>query len=169
MFFNGAGNEIRTRYLHLGKVALCQMSYARTSLTGGRFRLRPHFAVECGQILHLCRTLLYQIEPASPGFDLRRTRRTRGNGGNEEKRWKRGETWETGGCCTALRPSFLSRRSPAERVRREMRSESRRCMLCTYSAEFVRSRNRKGRSDVVVPRVGVEPTTRGFSVRCSTN
>ena len=25
----GAGNEIRTRYLHLGKVALCQMSYAR--------------------------------------------------------------------------------------------------------------------------------------------
>ncbi len=26
---NGAGNEIRTRYLHLGKVALCQMSYAR--------------------------------------------------------------------------------------------------------------------------------------------
>ena len=28
---NGAGNEIRTRYLHLGKVALCQMSYARIS------------------------------------------------------------------------------------------------------------------------------------------
>ena len=27
----GAGNEIRTRYLHLGKVALCQMSYARIS------------------------------------------------------------------------------------------------------------------------------------------
>ena len=27
--FFGAGNEIRTRYLHLGKVALCQMSYAR--------------------------------------------------------------------------------------------------------------------------------------------
>ena len=26
---DGAGNEIRTRYLHLGKVALCQMSYAR--------------------------------------------------------------------------------------------------------------------------------------------
>ena len=25
----GAGDEIRTRYLHLGKVALCQMSYAR--------------------------------------------------------------------------------------------------------------------------------------------
>ncbi len=31
----GAGNEIRTRYLHLGKVALCQMSYAR------RWCLRP--------------------------------------------------------------------------------------------------------------------------------
>ena len=26
---NGAGNEARTRYLHLGKVALYQMSYAR--------------------------------------------------------------------------------------------------------------------------------------------
>ena len=25
----GAGNEARTRYLHLGKVALYQMSYAR--------------------------------------------------------------------------------------------------------------------------------------------
>ena len=30
---NGAGNEIRTRYLHLGKVALCQMSYARIFYT----------------------------------------------------------------------------------------------------------------------------------------
>ncbi len=28
---DGAGDEIRTRYLHLGKVALCQMSYARRS------------------------------------------------------------------------------------------------------------------------------------------
>ena len=27
--FHGAGNEARTRYLHLGKVALYQMSYAR--------------------------------------------------------------------------------------------------------------------------------------------
>ena len=27
--FYGAGNEARTRYLHLGKVALYQMSYAR--------------------------------------------------------------------------------------------------------------------------------------------
>ena len=26
---NGAGNEARTRYLHLGKVALYRMSYAR--------------------------------------------------------------------------------------------------------------------------------------------
>ncbi len=29
----GAGNEARTRYLHLGKVALYQMSYARRSMT----------------------------------------------------------------------------------------------------------------------------------------
>ena len=28
-FFLGAGDEARTRYLHLGKVALYQMSYAR--------------------------------------------------------------------------------------------------------------------------------------------
>ena len=28
-FIFGAGNEARTRYLHLGKVALYQMSYAR--------------------------------------------------------------------------------------------------------------------------------------------
>ena len=29
--FYGAGNEARTRYLHLGKVALYRMSYARIS------------------------------------------------------------------------------------------------------------------------------------------
>ena len=29
LFFFGAGNEARTRYLHLGKVALYQMSYIR--------------------------------------------------------------------------------------------------------------------------------------------
>ena len=29
VFSFGAGNEARTRYLHLGKVALYQMSYAR--------------------------------------------------------------------------------------------------------------------------------------------
>ena len=29
LFLCGAGNEARTRYLHLGKVALYQMSYAR--------------------------------------------------------------------------------------------------------------------------------------------
>ena len=29
LFRSGAGNEARTRYLHLGKVALYQMSYAR--------------------------------------------------------------------------------------------------------------------------------------------
>ena len=30
----GAGNEARTRYLHLGKVALYRMSYARIPLLG---------------------------------------------------------------------------------------------------------------------------------------
>ena len=33
----GAGNEARTRYLHLGKVALYLMSYARIS--GGATRI----------------------------------------------------------------------------------------------------------------------------------
>ena len=28
-FFHGAGDEARTRYLHLGKVALYRMSYTR--------------------------------------------------------------------------------------------------------------------------------------------
>ena len=32
-FICGAGDEARTRYLHLGKVALYQMSYARGTLT----------------------------------------------------------------------------------------------------------------------------------------
>ena len=31
---NGAGNEARTRYLNLGKVALYQMSYSRTNIYG---------------------------------------------------------------------------------------------------------------------------------------
>ena len=31
--FSGAGDEARTRYLHLGKVALYQMSYAREQKT----------------------------------------------------------------------------------------------------------------------------------------
>ncbi len=30
LLFFGAGDEARTRYLHLGKVALYRMSYART-------------------------------------------------------------------------------------------------------------------------------------------
>ena len=36
--FFGAGNEARTRYLHLGKVALYQMSYARAFGASGRSR-----------------------------------------------------------------------------------------------------------------------------------
>ncbi len=44
---DGAGNEARTRYLHLGKVALYQMSYARidklhTQLPTLYSRLRRH-------------------------------------------------------------------------------------------------------------------------------
>ena len=32
VFFIGAGDEARTRYLHLGKVALYRMSYTRSEL-----------------------------------------------------------------------------------------------------------------------------------------
>ena len=32
VFLFGAGDEARTRYLHLGKVALYQMSYARGTM-----------------------------------------------------------------------------------------------------------------------------------------
>ena len=35
---NGAADEARTRYLHLGKVALYQMSYGRTHGASGRNR-----------------------------------------------------------------------------------------------------------------------------------
>ena len=35
---NGANDEARTRYLHLGKVALYQMSYIRISGASGRNR-----------------------------------------------------------------------------------------------------------------------------------
>ena len=56
---NGAGNEIRTRYLHLGKVALCQMSYARIMATEkglepspsgvtGRRSNRLNYSAGCG-------------------------------------------------------------------------------------------------------------------------
>ena len=54
----GAGDEIRTRYLHLGKVALCQMSYARRDdcdytihVRRGQLhyvqRRRSHFLTKC--------------------------------------------------------------------------------------------------------------------------
>ena len=36
--FSGAGDEARTRYLHLGKVALYRMSYIRTVGASGRNR-----------------------------------------------------------------------------------------------------------------------------------
>ena len=38
VFLFGAGDEARTRYLHLGKVALYRMSYIRTVGASGRNR-----------------------------------------------------------------------------------------------------------------------------------
>ena len=37
LLLNGAADEARTRYLHLGKVALYQMSYGRTNKASGLF------------------------------------------------------------------------------------------------------------------------------------
>ncbi len=40
LLFSGAGDEARTRYLHLGKVALYRMSYTRIC--------RSHYSNSCG-------------------------------------------------------------------------------------------------------------------------
>ena len=45
LFFCGAGDEARTRYLHLGKVALYQMSYAR-ELRSGCCAMVPPVGIE---------------------------------------------------------------------------------------------------------------------------
>ena len=42
-FFFGASDEARTRYLHLGKVALYQMSYTRISRM---YNTTPHLACQ---------------------------------------------------------------------------------------------------------------------------
>ena len=44
---NGAGYEARTRYLHLGKVALYQMSYARMVPRAGIEPATRGFSVHC--------------------------------------------------------------------------------------------------------------------------
>ena len=51
----GAADEARTRYLHLGKVALYQMSYTRRSVVGIPQRVVPRAG----------------IEPATRGFSVR--------------------------------------------------------------------------------------------------
>jgi hypothetical protein len=42
---NGAGNEVRTRDLNLGKVALYQLSYSRVIVTDGT-DLQRHFVIK---------------------------------------------------------------------------------------------------------------------------
>ena len=54
LLFVGAGNEARTRYLHLGKVALYRMSYAR---------IRPR--LENGVVPPV------GVEPTTRGFSVR--------------------------------------------------------------------------------------------------
>ena len=48
VFLFGAGDEARTRYLDLGKVALYQMSYARKMVPQARIELATRgFSVRC--------------------------------------------------------------------------------------------------------------------------
>ena len=78
---NGAGNEIRTRYLHLGKVALYQMSYGRILetllglLTGASDRNRTN---DTGIFSPLLYRLSYRSTNGDPErvrtVDLRRDR-----------------------------------------------------------------------------------------------
>ena len=59
LLFSGAADEARTRYLHLGKVALYQMSYSRIPLcdfsnSGAADEARTRY-------LHLGKVALYQM------------------------------------------------------------------------------------------------------------
>ena len=59
-FLYGAGDEARTRYLHLGKVALYRMSYTRICWNrGDRFQRRFEMVPPVG------------IEPTTRGFSVR--------------------------------------------------------------------------------------------------
>ena len=73
--FSGAGNEARTRYLHLGKVALYRMSYARM------WRRHPDLNRRIGDLQSPALPLGYGaekklvpgvgIEPTTRGFSVR--------------------------------------------------------------------------------------------------
>ena len=101
----GAADEARTRYLHLGKVALYQMSYGRIF---GAFTLAPS------------RAILANFGAPAKACEARFC-------GEEEKVW-----------------------------RSSQRSCWQDCLM-----------NR--RTFDVVPPIGIEPMTRGFSVPCSTD
>ena len=63
-FLYGAGDEARTRYLHLGKVALYRMSYARIL---GQQITRPFFGAgdeARTRYLHLGKVALYRMSYA---------------------------------------------------------------------------------------------------------
>ena len=76
LIVHGAGDEARTRYLHLGKVALYQMSYARRYVNAFRRFFRKNTTKPFGLIaygagdeartryLHLGKVALYQMSYA---------------------------------------------------------------------------------------------------------
>ena len=55
--FFGAGDEARTRYLHLGKVALYRMSYTRNCKT--------HYNRFCGFVNPFCRRNYFFLSEAA--------------------------------------------------------------------------------------------------------
>ena len=84
----GADDEARTRYLHLGKVALYQMSYIRTKPAGKPVRPKGSPMIRYGaddeartRYLHLGKVALYQmsyirIGPIRGKENLRRAAKT---------------------------------------------------------------------------------------------
>ena len=65
LIYSGAGYEARTRYLHLGKVALYQMSYIRTHGAPGRNRTTD---------TRIFSPLLYQLSYLGKNGDPERAR-----------------------------------------------------------------------------------------------
>ncbi len=74
---DGAGDGARTRYLHLGKVALYQMSYARINVQPPTYQTMLRMARQlsnCTSLLAVCANKLVPpvgIEPTTRGFSVR--------------------------------------------------------------------------------------------------
>ena len=85
-FSIGAGNEIRTRDLNLGKVALYQLSYSRVTINTCSSKLVPGTGIEPVRPLTGKRRILSpQCLPISPPGLLTSTRQDKTGAGNETR------------------------------------------------------------------------------------